>query len=246
MFFLTILFSIFFGSAQPKIDQNYLYKAMFLRAAPGELLGLISVIKARMDLFDASGDERPFLMRHSQGDQWDLMLLFPLDDYSKYYSLDRVNRRILSSKKLSIPMEEYKINFFNKVSWHEEVFVMGPSLKIVKKAFNQNSFYHVEMFIALPGKRSDLYHQREMENHFLKELGRPENLNFLHDQGAAWDLFTIGCYRNLKHSAESADIPHKDEDVAAKNAGFEGVDTIGFYLRTLIYEHHDTLATAVK
>lgn len=85
-----------------------------------------------------------------------------------------------------------------------------------------------------------------MENAYQKTLGRPENFIFVRDQGANWDLFTLGLYRNLKHYAESADIPEKDQESAAKSAGFEGSNRIGAYLRTLIAAHHDTLAVAVK
>ena len=58
-------------------DADYLYKAMFVRAAPGKLLDLIALYKERMPVYDDSGDLRPFWMRHSQGDQWDLMFCFP-------------------------------------------------------------------------------------------------------------------------------------------------------------------------
>ncbi|MEK6405939.1 MAG: hypothetical protein AABN34_03135 [Acidobacteriota bacterium] len=64
--------------------------------------------------------------------------------------------------------------------------------------------------------------------------------------GSNPDLFTLGFYRNLKHYAESADIPEKDQESAAKSAGFEASNRIGAYLRTLIAAHHDTLAVAVK
>jgi hypothetical protein len=36
------------------------------------------------------------------------------------------------------------------------------------------------------------------------------------------------------------------EDAAAKKAGFESVNTIGSYLRSLLLEHHDTLAGAIR
>ena len=68
----------------------------------------------------------------------------------------------------------------------------------------------------------------------------------MRDQGAAWDLFTIGCFRDLKHYAQAADVSQKDQDAAAKAAGFESSNQIGPYLRTLISLHHDTLAVAVK
>ena len=75
---------------------------------------------------------------------------------------------------------------------------------------------------------------------------RPENFIFVRDQGAAWDVFTIGVYRDLKHYAESADILVQQQEEAAKKAGFDSASAIGPYLRTLIRTHHDTLAVAVK
>ena len=116
----------------------------------------------------------------------------------------------------------------------------------VQKAFASSAFFHVEMFDALAGKQDELFKEREMENAYLKALKRPENLIFVRDQGASWDLFTIGPYRDLKHFAESAGIPETDQEAAAKVAGFEAANRIGPYLRTLISLHHDTLAVSVK
>lgn len=227
-------------------EAGYLYKAMFVRAAPGKLLDLIALYKARLPVYDAAGDLRPFWMRHSQGDQWDLMFLFPLENYSEYFKPERVAMRQQAAEKSGLPQAQFAKRFYELAAWHEEIFVEGPALAEVQKAFNNAEFYHVEIFLALPGKQADLYKEREMENAYLKHLGRPENLIFTHDQGAAWDLFTIGFYRDLKHYAESADIPDEKEAEAARLAGFEGPDKIGTYLRTLIQLHHDTLAGAVK
>jgi hypothetical protein len=185
-------------------------------------------------------------MRHSQGDQWDLMFLFPMASYSEYFKPDRTAKRQQAAEKAGLPQDRFAQKFYELVAWHEEVFVEGPALAQVQKVFSGAGFFHVEIFLALPGKQAALYREREMENAYLKTLARPENLIFTHDQGAAWDLFTIGCYRDLKHYAESADIPDEKEEQAARAAGFEGADKIGTYLRTLIQLHHDTLAVAVK
>ncbi len=227
-------------------NADYLYKAMFVRAAPGKLLDLIALYKERMPVYDAAGDLRPFWMRHSQGDHWDLMFLFPMESYSEYFKPERVTKRHQAAERAGLSQKDFAKKFYELVAWHEEVFVDGPALAQVQKAFGGAGFYHVEIFLALPGKQAELYHEREMENAYLKALSRPENLIFTHDQGAAWDLFTIGCYRDLKHYAESADIPDEKEEQAARAAGFEGADKIGPYLRTLIQLHHDTLAVAVK
>ncbi len=132
------------------------------------------------------------------------------------------------------------------MAWQEDLFVYGPALEEMQQAFSGAAFYHVEMFQALPGMYETLYQQREMENAYYDVLGRPGNLIFARDQGAAWDVITIGFYRDLKHFAESADIPLENEEQAAKAAGFESVYAISPYLRSLILQHHDTLAVAVR
>ncbi|HYX21956.1 MAG TPA: hypothetical protein VFA98_14020, partial [Thermoanaerobaculia bacterium] len=113
-------------------------------------------------------------------------------------------------------------------------------------ALGSAGFFHVEMFEALPGRRADLLKQRQMENDYSRRMGLPENLIFVRDSGAAWDLFTVGGYRDLKHYAEGSDLPETKSEEAARAAGFDGAKGIGPHLRTLIALHHDTLAVAVK
>ena len=74
-------------------EQTYLYKTTFIRAAPGKLLDLIDLLKERMPVYDAGGDEHPFWWRHTQGDQWDLMLLYPMGSYAEYYFKERTEHR---------------------------------------------------------------------------------------------------------------------------------------------------------
>ncbi len=64
------------GGTRPS-DEPYLYRILLVRAAPGRLLDLIERFQLRMAAYEAAGEGRPHLMRHSQGDQWDLMLIFP-------------------------------------------------------------------------------------------------------------------------------------------------------------------------
>jgi hypothetical protein len=221
---------------------GYLYKASLVQAAPGKLLELIDLHKSLRSAIAEGGDEAPFWMRHSQGDRWDLLLLFPIGSYSDYYSLERAARREKAVRSSQSILEKIR----DATARQEDIFVIGPALAEVRSRFAGAGFFHVEMFHALAGKRSDLSREREMENTYLKTLGRPQNLIFVRDQGAAWDLFTIGFYRDLKHYAGSADIPEASQEAAAKAAGFESAKQIGPYLRALIGSHHDTLAVAVK
>lgn len=222
--------------------RDFAYKTVLLRAAPGKLLPLIDSLKADMQKHADYGLEKPYLLRHNQGDQWDLLLLIPVGSLETYYKSENVAKRNASftfDKPFGDP-------FYDFIAFHEEMLVNGPPLAELQQRFDAAGYFHVEMFIALPGKQSELLQQRQMENVYLKAIGRKPNLIFTGPGGAKWDLFTIGCYRDLKHFAESADIPAEVEEKAALQAGFKGANFIGSYLRELIDEHHDTLAVKVS
>ena len=238
-FFLLLIILALFAVSTSASAPSYLYKTKLVQAAPGKLLDLIDLQKSSLIEYKNAGDEQPLMMRHSQGDRWDLLLLIPMKSYADYYSPDRVAKR-------TQVMKENREKIDALIAWQEDVLVFGPPLTELQKLFASSAFFHVEMFDALAGKQSELFREREMENAYLKALKRPENLIFARDQGASWDLFTIGAYRDLRHFAESAGIPETDQNAAAKAAGFEAANRIGPYLRTLISSHHDTLAISVK
>jgi hypothetical protein len=239
---ITLLLCTIFAALYPSaLGQNnlYLYKVSLVQAAPGKLTDLIELDKVRFADLKAAGDELPLWMRHSQGDHWDLMILYPMGSYAEYYQSDRIGKRTRAEAKSAKHLPE-------EIAWQEDLFVYGPPVSEIRKSFADGGFFHVEMFISLPGQFADLLKEREMENAYSKALKEPENFIFVRDQGAAWDIFTIGVFRDLKHYAESADVPAKDQEAAAKAAGFDAPSQIGPYLRRFIREHHDTLAVAVK
>ena len=226
----------------PPDPSGYLYRATLLQAAPGKLVEVIELYKAGWPGLQDSGDAPPIAMRHSQGDRWDLMLLFPMGSWGS-------TTRRTGSRSGGGPGRRPRRTsrrFPRDVAWQEDVFVYGPPLPEVRGALEKAGFFHIEMFEALPGRERDLYRQREMENAYSARLGLPQNLIFVRDAGAPWSLFTIGAYRDLKHYAESADVPEAKSEEAARAAGFDGAKAIGPYLRTLIALHHDTLAVAIK
>lgn len=240
-----ILLALTLGVAAPAPaagPSGFLYKASLVQAAPGRLLELVELYKSLRAGLGESPDEPPLWMRHSQGDRWDLLLIFPIGRYADYYASERVARREKALRSVETVLSKIR----DSIAWQEDVFVVGPPLAELKSRAAGAAFFHVEMFQALAGKRAELAREREMENTYLKALGRPQNLVFVRDQGAAWDIFTIGFYRDLKHYAESADISEAAQDAAARAAGFESASRIGPFLRTLISSHHDTLAVAIK
>ena len=236
---LVLIIAVLFAPATRAAEPTYLYKTKLVQAAPGKLLEVIDLLKASQAKFKDAGDELPLLMRHSQGDHWDLLVLIPMKSYADYYSAERIAKRTQAFMDIQPKLDPL-------IAWQEDVFVYGPALGDLRKVWDVSAFFHVEMFDSLAGKDSELFKEREMENAYLRALKRPENFIFVKDQGAAWDMFTIGAYRDLKHYAESAGISEADQDAAAKAAGFEAASRIGPYLRTLIRSHHDTLAVSVK
>ena len=172
-------------------DNPYLYKVSLVQAAPGKLLELIDLYKTRAAELKQAGDETPLWMRHSQGDHWDLMILFPVGSYAEYYKPERISKRNQAEQTAKLAGK-----FQEDIAWQEDVFAYGPPLADLRKAFAEGAFFHVEMFVSLPGKFAELYKEREMENTYAKALKEPENFIFVRDQGAAWDIFTIGVFRD--------------------------------------------------
>lgn len=215
------------------------YKVTLLRAAPGDLLELIDLVKEDIVNHENFGIEKPYLLRHSQGDHWDLMLIYPIDHIESYF--DGIELR-QNSNSIDQP---YGDEFHELVSFQEEAIVDGPSHTRFTEWFEEYGYYHIEIFTALAGKQVDLLKQRQDENVFYEGINHKGNLIFTRVWGPSWDIFTIGAYYDLKDYANAGDATFEEEDAAAKAAGFEGVNYIGSYLRSLLLNHHDTLARKV-
>jgi hypothetical protein len=231
---------------RPSAPPSYLYKTSFVRAAPGKLLELIDLLKSRMPVHDAAGDERPLWWRHTQGDQWDLMLLLPMGSYTEYYSAERIAKRKAAADASRLSQADFLDRLNTCSSWKEDLFVTGPPLEKVKPAFLAAAYYHIEIMVSQPGKQAELYRERVRENIYQTEIGRPEIMIFVRDQGASWDIYTLGCYRDLAHWADSSGATREQREAAARKAGFKSPDEIGPYMRTLIDMHRDTMGVAIK
>ena len=220
---------------------SYLYRFVIVQAAPGKLLDLIELYRSRMPVIAAGGDELPFVVRHSQGDHWDLCIIYPSGSFTEYYSRERVAKRAAAADASGVPNAEFARRFYSMVAWHEDLYAAGPPLDVFKAHVRGAGLAHFEMLLALAGKRDELIKERQMENVFNRERGRGGTLIFVHDQGAAWDVITLGVYRDWRHYAESDAIPAEVSAAAATKAGFPSPDAIGPYMRTLISTHRDTL-----
>ncbi|MFC1627663.1 hypothetical protein ACFL3H_00945 [Gemmatimonadota bacterium] len=247
---LTILLTIApppFSEPVAPQSQEYLYATVLMRAAPGGLLELIDLVKKRAEVLEQAGEHRPLILRHAQGDHWDLMVIQPIGSMEEHFTDSAVQRRVLSGRSAGLPEPLYESRLRELASWHEETFYTGSSPDDFQSAVAPPAgYFHVEMFVALPGKHEELYQQRRMENDYLGRIGRPLNLIFTKTMGGPWDCFTLGLYRDLQHFAESADVSADEEDQAAVAAGFESSAMIGPYMRTLINWHQDTIGRIIR
>ena len=235
MIMLTLVAAVLLGMApspaRPAPADSYVYRAVFLQAAPGRLLELVDLVKATLPAYDAAGRPRPLLGRHTQGDRWDILVVEPVGSLASFYA-----------REPATPWERME----SLVAWREELFVNGPPLAEFERRNTEGGFYHLEIFLGLAGKRDSLYRQRLMEDDYSRRIGRPDNLVFTRVGGAAWDLFTLGFYRSLQHYAEPSSITVEQDETAAKAAGFASRNDIGAYLRRFIALHHDTLLVPIR
>lgn len=242
---LLALSILAFSSAGAQVlEGGYLYKVSTVRAAPGSLSGLLDWLAVLEDstYFADAGEMAPFVMRHSQGDQWDLMIITPMKSWTDYYSKANTRRRDKSAASHSALISESDA----MIAFDADHFAYGPPLPALKAAYDDNLFFHIEMFDAAPGKTAELIKQRQMENDYLKATGQTANMIFRRAAGSDVDVFTIGFHKSLEAFAAPADATDEEKEAAAIAAGFKDRSDISFYLRSLISGHHDTLAVKVE
>jgi hypothetical protein len=163
-----------------------------------------------------------------------------------HFSRDRATRWQSAARRAGFDEAGFNRRIDEWVSWREELYVTGPAVADLYSAAAGAGYFHLEIFQALAGKRDSLMLQREMENDFLTRIRRPTNFIFRRVGGAAWDVFTLGLYRDLQHYAEPSRSTPEAEDAAAVAAGFRSRGHIGAFLRQFLASHHDTLGSLVR
>ncbi|NJD19653.1 MAG: hypothetical protein FIA95_10285 [Gemmatimonadetes bacterium] len=234
------------GGAPAAAQEAGIYRTVMVQAAPGELLPLIELYKEERAYLASLGEEPALWFRHTQGDYWDLFLLYPMGSMSAYWAPERL-RRIASGRTPSGRTgAELEKAIDALVAWRQDLFVQGPPPAEVKAAWDAAGFYHVEMYEGLAGKREELVKERHMENAYAAALGRTTTKVFTRLAGSSADGYTVGFYKDLKTYANQPESSREQQEAAAKAAGFRGADYIGPTLRTLILRHHDTMGVAIR
>src|SRR4030095_7109599 len=117
-FFSALIMAALFSGSARAATPAYLYQAKLVQAAPGKLLEVIELQKSRLAEYRNAGDDQPLMMRHSQGDRWDLLLLIPMQSYADYYGAERVLKRTQTLKASQDKLDAL-------IAWQEDVFVYG-------------------------------------------------------------------------------------------------------------------------
>lgn len=192
------------------------YRVTTLRASPGQLETLIGEVKAYRQRMRG----RVIVMRHSQGDQWDLLLLEPAG---------------------SEPARAE--DFGALVDFQQGLLAASDSsFAQLQASADETSLYHIEMFHALAGKKEALVDQRARENQYLQVTGQTTNAVFVTSFGSDVDVFTVGFHKDMHAFSEGPSVSDAAAEKAARDAGFKNRADLGFYLRALLISHHDTLA----
>ena len=190
-----------------------------LRAAPGQLGALIDHVRS----YAAERRGRVIVMRHSQGDHWDLLLLEPTGADPRQPDFSALS--------------DFQHSFLAE---------SGASFKGLQHQAGNAGLYHVEMFTALAGKRDALLDQRARENDYLADTGQPVNVVFTTLLGSDVDVFTLGFHKDWAAFAAGPAVTDAEAEQAARDAGFRSREDIGLYLRSLLTGHRDTLAVPVN
>lgn len=228
--------------ANPVGAEEALYRVISIRAAPGEFADWLDQCAAIRAAYIERGDAAPFILRHSQGDHWDLMFIEPWGSFEEYLAPDRMARR----QQATMAMTMLRRWLDDAPAFREDLFALGPPVEELEKLFTENGLYHVEMFHSLPYKKAELLEQRRMENDYLARTGQRTNTIWTGLTGSDVDAFTIGFHADLSSFAAGSSMSDEEKDIEAKRAGFEGLDHIAPYLRSLISRHQDTLAVPVR
>lgn len=219
-------------------DDSGLYRVTMLRAAPGGWYDLKAVIEGQGEAGapDTEGRLVPYRIRHSQGDQWDFMLIQPVSSWEHYFT------------QANLLLET---GFRNAVETHADYaldwFVSGPRHADAKALFAGAGLYHLEIYQARAGKKDALAGSRVRENAIFADLGVLQNTIWLGQFGADHDVMTIGFHKSwASYAAHNATGSDEEWEELSRRHGYDGAGDLAPQLRSFLTGHADTFAVPMK
>lgn len=227
-FLLSATISIAQQPAQPQAPQPApaleLYHIHIAKAAAGKLTQLIDAYKSAPAPSKDEPQVTPIILRHREGDEWDLITITPLG-----------KQVTLTADAPSQAIQDYFLRVAPLTDWHSDTFVIGPSWAAVQKALlvaKGEPLYVVSEYRALPGHRPQM--RQVLDRGAQETPGR--NVLFAHVEGGSWNFLTITRYDSW---AEIGAPPPQPA------AGTAPVDQ-GLAIREHLAVHQDTIAVYVS
>jgi len=220
---LTATTAVAQPSAQPQAPALELYHIHISKAAPGKLPQLIDAYKSAPAPEAGEPQVTPIILRHRDGDEWDLITITPLG-----------KQTTLTANAPPQAVMDYYQRVGLLSDWHNDTFVVGPGWAVVQKALvvaKGEPVYVVTDYRALPGHRPQL--RDVLDRNAQDTPGR--SVLFAHVEGASWNFLAITRYDSW---AEMGAPPPQPAAGAPQDQGLA--------IRDHLAVHHDTIATYVS
>ena len=227
---------------------DVLYRFRIVQAAPGRLVELISTVQKHAPIVAAGGDEVPVVIRHSQGDHWDLRGRLPDGRLERLLQPARVARREAAAKAAGAAPARGRATALTRWCRGTRISTCeGPPVEALRAHVKDAGLLHFEMMQALPGKRDTLVEERRMENAFNRDAGPRRDADLRARPGRG-----VG-RRHARRLPQLASIRGERDDPAGgvampprRRPASRAPTRVGPYMRTLISTHRDTLGPPVK
>lgn len=201
-----------------------LYHIQFSKAAPGKLPQLIDAYKNRPAPEAGESQVTPIILRHREGDEWDLITITPLGKQT--------------TVSVSAPPQAIQ-NYYERVrpltDWHSDTFTVGPSWTVVQKALipakDALPVYVVTDYRSLPGHRSQL---RQVLDRNAQDTPNRAVI-FTHAEGSPWNFLAVTRYDSW--AAVGAPPPQPQSGAQQEQ---------GLPIREHMAVHHDTVCVYVS
>jgi hypothetical protein len=213
------------AQAQPQAGGVELYHVHFVKAAPGKLVEMIDAyVNAPADP-QAPGP--PVILRHREGDDWNLMVLRPVGA-----------EMTLRASPPPADLQQFLTKTRGLRGQHNDTIAIGPPWAEARKLLGEGGaeasgaggVYVVSVFRSLPGHRTEL--EGVLQKIAAEEPGR--TLTLQHLEGAPWEYVTITRYDSWTTFGESE-----------QKAGAQAPGPTALALGEHLAEHRDTIAQRV-
>ena len=213
----AVLFAPSPAAAQTSSGAQELYHAHFVKAAPGKLPDLIAAYAAAPV---PVGEQKPIILRHREGDDWDLLVLTP-------FGKSETTVTAASSPDMQAQYAKFRASSER----HTDSFVAGPPWAQAQKAFGADAggVYVVGVYRSANGHHDQLGQALET----IAATGPAgRTVTFRHVEGGPFDFIQIAHF----DSWNAIDAPA---------AGQTAPQAQGLELRQHMAEHHDTICIRV-